>query len=97
MKQQGIERALKQELRSRFDGASKGASLESPYKPPKIPTHRVSNKTFGRVDTNVCETTKSTTQVYTGSVVKGIGMMHKSNFVPVVDPEHAKHIANMRR
>ena len=97
MKQQSIEKCLKHELRSRFDGASKGKDLSTPYKPPKIPTHRVSNKTFGRVNTNVCETTKNTPQVYTGSLIKGIGMMHKSNFVPVVDPEHAKHIATMRR
>ena len=34
---------------------------------------------------------------YTGSFVKGIGTMHKSNAVPIVDEEHMKDIAKMRR
>ena len=34
---------------------------------------------------------------YTGSLVKGIGTLHKSNAVPVVDEEHMKDIARMRR
>lgn len=92
-----LDKALKTELRSRFDGAAKGKSTSSSYKPPQIPSYRVSNKTFGRVNVNVCETAKVASNVYTGSLVKGIGMMHKSNFVPVVDEEHAKHIAGMRR
>ena len=34
---------------------------------------------------------------YTGRLVKGIGTLHKSNAVPVVDEEHMKDIARMRR
>ena len=34
---------------------------------------------------------------YTGTFVKGIGTMHKSNAVPIVDEEHMKDIAKMRR
>ena len=34
---------------------------------------------------------------YTGTLVKGIGTMHKSNAVPIVDEEHMKDIARMRR
>ena len=34
---------------------------------------------------------------YTGSLVKGIGVMHKSNAVPVIDEQHMKDIARMRR
>ena len=34
---------------------------------------------------------------YTGSFVKGIGTMHKSNAIPIVDEEHMKDIARMRR
>ena len=34
---------------------------------------------------------------YTGSLVKGIATMHKSNAVPVIDQEQATDIANMRR
>lgn len=92
-----LDKILKTELKTRFDGASKNKVEVVAYKPPKIPSWRDSNKTCNRVSTNVHDTTKKPIQHYTGSLVKGIGMMHKSNFVPVVDEEHAKHIASMRR
>lgn len=34
---------------------------------------------------------------YTGQLVKGIGTMHKSNAVPIIDEQHMKDIAKMRR
>ena len=34
---------------------------------------------------------------YTGQLVKGIGTMHKSNAVPIIDEQHMKDIARMRR
>jgi len=34
---------------------------------------------------------------YTGSLVKGIATMHKSNAVPVIDEEQMKDISRMRR
>jgi len=36
-------------------------------------------------------------KVYTGTKVKGIGTMHKSNAVPIFSDEEAVAIANMRR
>lgn len=41
--------------------------------------------------------TKSKPKVYTGSMVKGIATMHKSNAVPVFTDDQAKDISNMRR
>ena len=35
--------------------------------------------------------------VYTGTKIKGIGTMHKSNAVPIFSDEEAVSIANMRR
>ncbi len=35
--------------------------------------------------------------VYTGTKIKGIGTMHKSNAVPIFSDEEAKDIASMRR
>lgn len=40
---------------------------------------------------------KAETMKYTGTLVKGIATMHKSNAVPVIDDQHAKDIARMRR
>ena len=40
---------------------------------------------------------KRDNQVYTGSSMKGIGTLHKSNAVPIFTDEEAKDQANMRR
>ena len=40
---------------------------------------------------------KAPDKVYTGSMIKGIGTMHKSNAVPVFSDDEAKDIATMRR
>ena len=34
---------------------------------------------------------------YTGTLVKGIGTMHKSNAVPIIDEQQMKDLASMRR
>lgn len=41
--------------------------------------------------------TKKESNVYTGTAMKGIGTMHKSNAVPIFSDEHAVEIATMRR
>lgn len=40
---------------------------------------------------------KKQTQTYTGTAIKGIGTMHKSNSVPVFSDEEAIDLATMRR
>lgn len=41
--------------------------------------------------------TKKENPVYTGTKVKGIGTMHKSNAVPIFSDQEAKDISTMRR
>jgi len=41
--------------------------------------------------------TKPEQKVYTGSKIKGIGTMHKSNAVPIFSDEEAIEISRMRR
>jgi hypothetical protein len=41
--------------------------------------------------------TKKESPVYTGTKVKGIGTMHKSNAVPIFSDEEAVEISKMRR
>ena len=41
--------------------------------------------------------TKGPEKVYTGTKIKGIGTMHKSNAVPIFSDEEAQDIAKMRR
>ena len=40
---------------------------------------------------------KPTRVAYTGTLVKGIATMHKSNAVPIINDQEATDIANMRR
>ena len=40
---------------------------------------------------------KAEPKVYTGTLIKGIATMHKSNAVPVINEEQAKEISSMRR
>jgi hypothetical protein len=43
------------------------------------------------------EATKKPDKVYTGTAMKGVATMHKSNMIPVFDDQHMVDIANMRR
>lgn len=36
-------------------------------------------------------------QQYTGTLVKGIGTMHKSNAIPIINEQEMKDLARMRR
>ena len=42
-------------------------------------------------------TAKKEPQKYTGTLIKGIAQMHKSNAVPIINKEQAVEVAKMRR
>ena len=42
-------------------------------------------------------TNKKEPQQYTGTLIKGIAQMHKSNAVPIINKEQAIEVAKMRR
>ena len=48
-------------------------------------------------DTGWIPCVKHADQEYTGTKVKGIGTMHKSNAVPIFSDDEAKDISKMRR
>jgi hypothetical protein len=62
----------------------------------KIPEGRNTTAHIKSVDTGGNATLKPA-KVYTGTKVKGIATMHKSNAVPVFSDEEAVDIARMRR
>ena len=73
---------------------------------PKSSTLSVSTSTYRRetpyipsLSVNVSQDscTKRESIKYTGTLVKGIATMHKSNAVPIFSDEEAKDIAKMRR
>jgi hypothetical protein len=48
-------------------------------------------------DTGWVTCVKKQDQTYTGEKMKGVGVMHKSNSVPVFSDQEAKDISSMRR
>jgi len=63
---------------------------------PMINTRVSQPRTETKIEPHVCA--KKEPKVYDGErKLIGIGMLHKSNLVPIFDKEHAKDIAKMRR
>lgn len=60
--------------------------------PPGRETERIESK-----DTGWVPCVKVHDQTYTGTKMKGIGVMHKSNSVPIFTDDEAKDISKMRR
>ena len=90
LKRQGVE----QEERKRSRGLS-APSLSSSYS-LTIPEGRNTTAHIKSVDTGGNATLKPA-KIYTGTKVKGIATMHKSNAVPVFSDEEAIDISKMRR
>jgi len=63
---------------------------------PKYPPGREPQNIPSR-DSGVGVAAAPAAKVYTGTKIKGIGTMHKSNAVPIFSDEEAQDIAHMRR
>ena len=61
------------------------------------PYHRVTTHVPSRGADNMAPCPKRAAHRYTGTSVLGIAAMHKSNLVPVFNPEAARDTATMRR
>jgi len=62
----------------------------------KVPPGREAPKIVSQ-DTGWVACTTAANQTYTGTKVKGIGTMHKSNAVPIFSDDEAVEISTMRR
>jgi hypothetical protein len=80
----------------RKDRAMKAAPLSSAYS-LKIPEGRNTTAHIKSLDTGAGVAAKVEPPRYTGTKIKGIGVMHKSNSVPIFSDEEAVDIAKMRR
>ena len=86
----GIEKNRRQKNKS-SNSMVKSPTQSLPYRRdtgPHIPS-------LNPTDMSPC--TKKEQQQYTGTMIKGIGTMHKSNAVPIFSDEQAVEIAKMRR
>lgn len=73
-------------------GAFKPLSLSPAYPPGREP-----NNLPSRPDTPGTVAARKEDKIYTGTAIKGIGTLHKSNAVPVFTDEEAVDMAHMRR
>lgn len=67
------------------------------WTPPPNPYYRETPKYNSVTSVGAINTSKPERKEYTGTLVKGIATMHKSNAVPIIDDEQAKDISRMRR
>ena len=75
-----------------YNAPKKSITNYMPKTPPGRETARIPSQDTGWV---TCVKPQDTE--YTGTKIKGIGTMHKSNAVPVFSDEEAKDISKMRR
>ena len=91
LKRQGIEQEEKKRTRALSAGSLSGSySL-------KIPEGRNTTSHLKSLNSTGGNATLAPPKVYTGTKVKGIATMHKSNAVPVFSDEEAVEISRMRR
>jgi len=76
--------------------ALEAAPLSSSYK-LRIPEGRNTTEHIKSVDTGLGNAVLTPAKQYTGTKVKGIATMHKSNAVPIFTDEEAIDISKMRR
>jgi len=88
LKQQGIE----QEEQRKRRAMTAGVLTTSPKIPPGRETPH-----YPSLNTGMIPCVKGRDNMYTGTKVKGIGTMHKSNAVPIFSDEEAVDISKMRR
>lgn len=73
-------------------------ALKSPTYVPPRPLYRGADAPrIPSLDSGLGVATKAAPKVYTGTKVKGIATMHKSNAVPVFSDQEAVDISKMRR
>lgn len=80
-----------------IDTKKKTTQVFEVYKPTTKPYYRETPKIPSLDPTNMAPCPKAPDKVYTGTMIKGIGTMHKSNAVPIFSDEQAVEIATMRR
>ena len=79
------------------DKKRKRAMSAETYKGSNAPYRRETPYIPSKGSTNMAPATKQEPQKYTGTLIKGIATMHKSNAVPIINDEQAVEIAKMRR
>ena len=92
-------KALQKKWATEADDKKRKRGLEAPVMNPVVnkPYVRDTGPKINSLPFTGGPCLKTPDKVYTGTAIKGIGTMHKSNAVPVFSDEEAQDIAKMRR
>jgi hypothetical protein len=71
--------------------------LKGVYVAPETKPYQRDTKHYKSFGDGVGVATKKESQKYTGTLIKGIATMHKSNAIPILNKEQAIEVSNMRR
>ncbi len=92
-------KALQKKWATEADDKKRKRALEAPTMNPVVnkPFVRDTGPRIESLPFTAGPCLKAPDKVYTGTAIKGIGTMHKSNAVPIFSNEDAVDIAKMRR
>ncbi len=91
-------KALQKKWGVELEAKKRKRALEaSTLQPSKVAPYRRETPKIESLPFTAGPCTKAPDKVYTGTAIKGIGTMHKSNAVPIFSDEEAIDIAKMRR
>ena len=71
--------------------------LKGVYVAPETKPYQRETPNIPSLGNGVGVATKKESQKYTGTLIKGIATMHKSNAIPILNKEQAIEVSNMRR
>ena len=71
--------------------------LKGVYVAPESKSYQRETPNIPSLGNGVGVATKKESQKYTGTLIKGIATMHKSNAIPILNKEQAIEVSNMRR
>ena len=98
MKRQGQPKLTwEQYMAMRLGKTAKPVAVKNTYVPKYSHPRYTDRQEIASLETDVGNTNLRESIKYTGTLVKGIATMHKSNAVPVIDEEQMKDISRMRR
>ena len=89
-----------EKLKAKYDSATSVAvnkTAKKTYSPPVVVRRDTGPRTPSLDTGHTGAVNVKAPMQYTGTKVKGIGTMHKSNAVPIFTDDEAKDIAHMRR
>ena len=92
-----LQKSFDEFISYRFGKSTRSKSRVIPQEQPVYQRVTKEVPSMNSLGKHYSNTKKVESKVYTGDLIQGIGVMHKSNAVPVINNDVAKDLASMRR